>query len=78
MEWTGWIVVQENLKSLLHHHSSKASILQRSVFFMVQLADGDTETWCEAGHALQALKNGECGMTNYNKIFLWPSLVAQW
>ena len=28
--------VQETLKSLLQHHSSKASILQRSAFFMVQ------------------------------------------
>ena len=78
MDWLDLLAVQGILKSLPQHHSSKASILQRSVFFMVQLADGDTETWCEAGHALQALKNGECGMTNYNKIFLWPSLVAQW
>ena len=36
----GWFVllaVQETLKSLLQHHSSKASILQHSAFFMVQL-----------------------------------------
>ena len=31
--------VQGALKSLLHHHSSKASILQHSAFFMVQLSD---------------------------------------
>ena len=31
------IVVQGTLKSLLQHHSSKASILQRSAFFIVQL-----------------------------------------
>ena len=30
--------VQESLKSLLQHHSSKASILQHSAFFMVQLS----------------------------------------
>ena len=38
-EWTGWISlqVQGTLKSLLQHHSSKASILQRSAFFTVQL-----------------------------------------
>ena len=37
--WTGWIsiAVQGTLKSLLQHHSSKASILQYSVFFIVQL-----------------------------------------
>ena len=32
------LAVQETLKSLLQHHSSKASILQRSTFFMVQLS----------------------------------------
>ena len=32
------LVVQETLKSLLQHHSSKASILQHSAFFMVQLS----------------------------------------
>ena len=33
--------IQGTLKSLLHHHSSKASILQCSAFFMVQLAYPD-------------------------------------
>ena len=32
------LAVQESLKSLLQHHSSKASILQCSTFFMVQLS----------------------------------------
>ena len=32
------LAVQRTLKSLLHHHSSKASIIQHSVFFMVQLS----------------------------------------
>ena len=32
------LVVQGTLKSLLQHHSSKASILQRSAFFTVQLS----------------------------------------
>ena len=38
--WTGWIslAVQGTLKSLLQHHSSKASILQYSAFFIVQLS----------------------------------------
>ena len=36
--WTGWIsLVQGTLKSLLQHHSSKASICQLLGFFMVQL-----------------------------------------
>ena len=37
IEWFDLLAVQRTLKSLLQHHSSKASILQRSVFFMVSL-----------------------------------------
>ena len=37
MDWLDLLAVQETLKSLLQHHSSKASILQCSAFFMVQL-----------------------------------------
>ena len=35
---TNWIFLQSNCKSLLQHHSSKASILQHSTFFIVQLS----------------------------------------
>ena len=38
MDWLDLLEVQEILKSLLQHRSSKASILQCSVFFMVQLS----------------------------------------
>ena len=38
MDWLDLLAVQETLKSLLQQHSSKASILQRSVFFIVQLS----------------------------------------
>ena len=37
MRWLYLLAVQETLKSLLQHHSSKASILQCSAFFIVQL-----------------------------------------
>ena len=37
-EWTGWICCSLTLKGLLQHHSSKASILQWSAFFIVQLS----------------------------------------
>ena len=37
MDWFDLLAVQGTLKSLLQHHSSKASILQRSAFFIVQL-----------------------------------------
>ena len=38
IDWFDLHAVQGILKSLLQHHSSKASILQRSAFFMVQLS----------------------------------------
>ena len=38
MDWLDLLVVQGTLKSLLQHHSSKASILQHSAFFIVQLS----------------------------------------
>ena len=38
MDWLDLLAVQVTLKSLLQHHSSKASILQCSAFFMVQLS----------------------------------------
>ena len=38
MDWLDLLVVQGTLKSLLQHHSSKASILWRSAFFIVQLS----------------------------------------
>ena len=38
MDWFDLLAVQGTLKSLLQHHSSKASILQHSAFFTVQLS----------------------------------------
>ena len=50
MDWLDLLAVQETLKSLLQHHSSKASILRRSAFFTVQLSNpymttGKTIAW---------------------------------
>ena len=38
MDWLDFLAVQWTLKSLLQHHSSKASILRHSAFFTVQLS----------------------------------------
>ena len=38
LDWLDLLAVQGTLKSLLQHHSSKASILQHSAFFIVQLS----------------------------------------
>ena len=38
MDWLNLLAVQGTLQSLLQHHSSKASILRRSAFFIIQLS----------------------------------------
>ena len=38
IDWFDLLAVQGTLKSLIQHHSSEESILQRSAFFMVQLS----------------------------------------
>ena len=44
MDWLDLLAVQGTLKSLLQHHSSKASILQHSAFFTVQLSHPNMTT----------------------------------
>ena len=44
MDWLNFLAVQGTLKSLLQHHSSKASILWHSAFFTVQLSHPYTTT----------------------------------
>ena len=45
MDWFDLLPVQGTLKSLLQHHSSKASILWRSAFFIVQLSHPYNHYW---------------------------------
>ena len=52
MDWLDLLAVQETLKSLLQHHSSKASIIQHSAFFIVQISHpymttGKTTVWLD-------------------------------
>ena len=44
MDWSDLLAVQGTLKSLLQHHSSKASILQPTAFFTVQLSHPNVTT----------------------------------
>ena len=44
MDWLNLLAVQGTLKSLLQHHSSKASILQHSAFFIFQLSHPNMTT----------------------------------
>ena len=65
MDWLDLLAVQGTLKSRLQHHSSKASILQRSAFFIVQLSHpymttGKTialTTWTFVGKIMSLLFN---------------------
>ena len=51
MDWLDLLAVQGTLRSLLQHHSSKASILLRSAFFIVQLS------WMESNSIPDYWKN---------------------
>ena len=58
MDWFGFLAVQGILKSLLQHHSSKASILQCSVLFMFQLSHPVHMTgWTSVGKVMSLLFN---------------------
>src|SRR5574340_1651915 len=65
MDWLDLLAVQGTLKSLLQHHSSKASILRHSVLFIVQLSHpymttGKTITltrWTFVGKVMSLLFN---------------------
>ena len=65
MDWLDLLAVQGTLKSLLQHHSSKASILQYSAFFTVQLSHPHMTTgktivltrWTFVGKVMSLLLN---------------------
>ena len=68
MDWLDVLAVQRTLKSLLQHHSSKASILQHSAFFTVQLSHPYMTTgktialtrWTFVGEVMSLLLNMLC------------------
>ena len=65
MDWLNLLAIQGTLKSFLQHHSSKASILWRSAFFMVRLSNPYLTTgktialtrWTSVGKVLSLLFN---------------------
>ena len=65
IDWFGLLAVQGTLKSLLQHHSSKASVLWRSAFFIVQLSHSHMTTgktialtrWTFVGKVISLLFN---------------------
>ena len=52
MDWFDLHAVQGTLKSLLQHHSSKASMLQHSAFFVVQLSHPHVTTGKTTGEEI--------------------------
>ena len=76
MDWLDLLAVQGTLKSLLQHHSSKASILWHSAFFVVQLSHpymttGKTITltrWTFVGKVISLL---------FNMLLSWSQLSFQ-
>ena len=65
IDWLDLLAVQEILKSLLQHHSSKTSIIQHSAFFMVQISHPSMPTgkiisltiWTFVGKVMSLLLN---------------------
>ena len=60
MDWLDLLAVQGTLKSLLQHHSSKASILQCSAFFTVQLS----HPYMTTGKTIALIKTDLCWQSN--------------
>ena len=82
MDWLDLLAVQGTLKSLLQHHSSKASILRRSAFFIVQLSHPYMTTgktialtrWTFVGKVMSLLSLYATGSPRYSSVYtLIPS-----
>ena len=85
MDWLDLLAVQGTLKSLLQHHSSKASILQCSVFFIVQLSHpymitGKTialTRWTFVGQVMSLHFNMLSRLDRYLDRARWPGFKFQ-
>ena len=64
MDWLDLLAVQGTLKSLLQHHSSKASIFQRSAFITVQLS----HPYMTTGETTALTRRTFVGKATYNLI----------
>ena len=75
IDWFDLLAVQGTLKSLLQHHSSKASVLQGSAFFMVQLSHTYMTTGKTIALTIQAFVSKDMSLVLIC-CFL-PSLIVQ-
>ena len=79
MNWLDLLAVQGTLKSLLQHHSSKASSLRRSTFFTVQLSHPSMIThslvyFVRLRFNFQMLRIWFVASVCPSRLALWPSL----
>ena len=71
MDWLGLLAFQGTLKSLLQHHSSKASILWCSAFSMVQLS----HPYMTTGKTIALTRRNFVGKASFNFMVQLPSAV---
>ena len=79
MDWLALLAVQGTLKSLLQYHSSKASILRCSAFFIVQLSHpymttGRTIALTSIAHSTQKLTNIKISSVQFSHSVMSDSL----
>ena len=76
MDWFDLLAVQGTLKSLLQHHSSKASVLRRSAFFIVQLS----HPYMTTGKTIALIRRTFVGKVTsllFNMLSGWSKLFFQ-
>ena len=71
MDWLDLLAVQGTLKSLLEHHSSKATILQCSAFFIVQLS----HSYMTTGKSIALTRDTFVGKVMSLLFNMWTRLV---
>ena len=76
VDWLDLLAVQGTLKCLLQHHSSKASILQHSAFFMVQLSHPYMTTGKSIALTRQTFV-GKVISLLFNMLLGWSQLLFQ-
>ena len=82
MDWLDLLAVQGTLKSLLQHHSSKASILQHSAFFIVQfshpyMTTGKTIAWTRC-RELISLHHHTLGLQHIEVMRCFQQMFKNW
>ena len=73
IDWFNLLAVQGTLKSLLHHHSSNASIIWRSAFFTVQLSHPYITTGKTIALTRQGVAKSRTGLSDWTELNFYYS-----